>query len=120
MLVALPFAHRNFPKPHIRETLAREFNMVEPEDAMKWWVDPAGCSRFDFRARRRGGSLRAGSRHEGPRPLPGVGSQQSRLAGARAFHADALSQLLQEHITTVMKHYAGQVFAWDVVNEASG
>jgi endo-1,4-beta-xylanase len=29
-----------------------------------------------------------------------------------------LSRLLQEHITRVMKHYAGQVFAWDVVNEA--
>ena len=28
------------------------------------------------------------------------------------------SQLLHEHIAAVMKHYAGQVFAWDVVNEA--
>jgi endo-1,4-beta-xylanase len=26
--------------------------------------------------------------------------------------------MLQEHIATEMKHYAGQVFAWDVVNEA--
>ena len=34
------------------------------------------------------------------------------------FTPAQLSHLLQEHITTVMKHYSSQVFAWDVVNEA--
>ena len=34
------------------------------------------------------------------------------------FTARQLSRLLREHIARVMKHYAGQVFAWDVVNEA--
>ena len=30
-------------------TLSREFNMVEPEDAMKWWVVRANADTFDFR-----------------------------------------------------------------------
>ena len=34
------------------------------------------------------------------------------------FTPKHLSRLLREHITRVMKHYAGQVFAWDVINEA--
>jgi len=35
------------------------------------------------------------------------------------FTAAQLSPLLQEHIAaTVMKHYSGRVFAWDVVSEA--
>jgi endo-1,4-beta-xylanase len=34
------------------------------------------------------------------------------------FTPPQLSQVLHEHIDRVMKHYAGQVFAWDVVNEA--
>src|SRR6201984_2090953 len=30
-------------------TLAREFNMVEPEDAMKWWTVRRKAGTFDFR-----------------------------------------------------------------------
>ena len=99
-------------------TLAREFNMVEPEDAMKWWIVRRNAGTFDFRegdevvhfAQAHGMKVRGHCLvwdHDNPEWL--VKGQ---------FTPAQLSALLQQHITTVMKHYAGQVFAWDVVNEA--
>lgn len=99
-------------------TLAHEFSMVEPEDAMKWWTIRPTQSEFDFRqgdqvvSFARGHSIRVRGcclvwDHDNPEWL-----------AKGQFRPDQLSRLLQEHISTVMKHYAGQVFAWDVVNEA--
>jgi endo-1,4-beta-xylanase len=98
-------------------TLAREFNMVEPEDAMKWSVVRRDRG-FDFRegdevvrfAQAHGMKVRGHCLvwdHDNPRWL-----------GDGHFTPTQLTQLLHEHIATEMKHYAGQVFAWDVVNEA--
>ena len=99
-------------------TLAHEYNMVEPEDAMKWWTVRPTAAAFDFRegdeivrfAQAHGMNVRGHCLvwdHNNPDWLA-----QGHFTPAQ------LSRLLQEHVTTVMKHYAGQVFAWDVVNEA--
>jgi endo-1,4-beta-xylanase len=104
-------------EPAYTETLAREFNLVEPEDAFKWQVirhDPVG---FDF--------------HDGDEIVRFARAHAMRVRGhclvwdhnnpewlTRTHYAPAeLSALLHEHIVTVMHHYAGHVFAWDVVNE---
>jgi endo-1,4-beta-xylanase len=107
-----------FSEAAYSETLAREFNMMEPEDAMKWWTVRHYADSFDFRegdeivrfARAHGMKIRGHCLvwdHHNPAWL-----EQGH------FTPEQLSHLLQEHITTMMKHYAGQVFAWDVVNEA--
>jgi endo-1,4-beta-xylanase len=99
-------------------TLAREFNMVEAEDAMKWWTVRREEGSFDFRegdhvvsfAQAHGMKVRGHCLvwdHNNPEWLV-----QGHLTPAE------MSRLLQTHITTVMRHYAGKVFAWDVVNEA--
>jgi len=98
-------------------TLAREFNMIEAEDAMKWWT-VRRTEAFDF--------------HEGDEVVRFAQAHGMKVRGhclvwdhnnpnwlvEGHFAPDQLSHLLHEHISTVMKHYAGQVFAWDVVNEA--
>src|SRR5271166_3781802 len=107
-----------FNEPAYSATLAREFNMIQPEDAMKWWVVRRNPDGFDFRqsdevvrfAQAHGMKVRGHCLvwdHDNPQWLA-----QGHFAPSQ------LSQILHEHIATMMKHYAGQVFAWDVVNEA--
>jgi endo-1,4-beta-xylanase len=99
-------------------TLAREFDLVEAEDAMKWWVVPPDQATFDFsqgdqvvafaevhRMKVRGHTLVWGWSNPAWLTSPSLTPVQ-------------LSQLLEEHVSRVVSHYRGKVFAWDVVNEA--
>lgn len=100
------------------DTLAREFSMIAPEDAMKWWTIRPDQTTFDFtqadrvvdfaethRLKVRGHTLVWGWSN------PGWLNQNS-------FTTEQLQHLLQEHIEKVVTRYRGRVFAWDVVNEA--
>ena len=118
MLVGAAVRPALFSEAAYSTTLAREFNMVEPEDAMKWWVVRRTPGSFDFCegdeivhfAQTHGMKVRGHCLvwdHNNPQWLTQGG-----------FTPAQLSHLLEEHITTMMKHYSGQVFAWDVVNEA--
>lgn len=99
-------------------TLAHEFNMVEPEDAMKWWTVRRSADAFDFRDADQ--IVRFAQMHSVKvrgHCLVWDHNNPEWLERGR-FTPEQMSRLLEEHITTVMRHYAGQVFAWDVVNEA--
>jgi len=91
--------------------------MVEPEDAMKWWTVRQSQNAFDFRE---GDAVVRFAQTHGQKVrghcLVWDHNNPAWLAQGH-FRPEEMSQLLYEHITTVMKHYAGQVFAWDVVNE---
>ena len=99
-------------------SLSREFNMVEPEDAMKWWVIRRNQDRFDFGP---GDEIVRFAQAHGMKVrghcLLWARDNPDWLAQSH-FTPTQLSRLLHDHIAHVMKHYAGQVFAWDVVNEA--
>lgn len=99
-------------------TLAREFNLVEPEDALKWEVIHPEPNSFDFSqadqivdfATRHGMKIRGHTlvwHRQNPRWLTDGN-----------FTSAQLSKILEEHIKTVVGHYRGRIFAWDVVNEA--
>jgi endo-1,4-beta-xylanase len=99
-------------------TLAGEFNMVEAEDAMKWWVIRHDPDRFDFEPADEVVSFALAHKMKvRGHCLVWDHNHPDWLAHGH-FTPPQLAQLLHEHIDRVMKRYAGQVFAWDVVNEA--
>jgi endo-1,4-beta-xylanase len=118
LLIGTAVRPSQFSEAAYSQTLAREFNMVEPEDAMKWWSVRSKANSFDFREG--DGVVRFAQAHA--MKIRGHclvwDHQNPAWLEQGHFTSEQLSHLLQEHITTMMKHYAGQVFAWDVVNEA--
>src|SRR5580700_989800 len=118
LLIGTAVRPSQLSEPAYALTLAREYNMLEPEDAMKWWVLRPDAATYDFR--------------QGDEVVRFAQSHQMKVRGhclvwgrdnpdwltQGHFTSQQLSRVLHEHITRVMKHYAGQVFAWDVVNEA--
>ena len=98
-------------------TLMREFNMVEAEDAMKWWVIRPDRETFDFRqADRIVDFAQAHGMKVRGHTLVWGRSNPSWVAEYR--DPKALHSVLQDHIRKVAGHFRGNVFAWDVVNEA--
>src|SRR5579872_1220256 len=106
--------------PAYASTLGAQYNMLEAENAMKWgtirpsqaqYVYGPGDELVQFALKNqmqvRGHNLCWYSNN--PAWL--------NTFAKTAAPAD-MAAVLQDHITKVMTHYKGQVFAWDVVNEA--
>lgn len=105
-------------EPEYVSTLAREFNMLEPEDALKWWVLRPNEATYDFR---QGDELVQFAREHQMKVRGHClvwGRSNPEWLTQGHFTTRQLSRLLHQHVDHVVKHYSGQVFAWDVVNEA--
>jgi endo-1,4-beta-xylanase len=100
------------------ETLVGQFNLVTPENAMKFGPLSPARGSYNFAE---ADAIVAFAEEHGMRvrghtlvwhlQLPDwlTGGQWSR---------EDLIQILHEHVTTVVGHYRGRLYAWDVVNEA--
>src|SRR5262245_37896870 len=97
--------------------LAREFNMVTPENEMKWDATEPTRGQFNFgpanqvvnRATQIGARMR-GHTLVWHSQLPGWVSSIST--------ATDLTNAMHAHINGLMGNYRGRIYAWDVVNEA--
>jgi endo-1,4-beta-xylanase len=118
VLVGTAVRPSQFSEAAYSETLGHEFNMVEAEDAMKWRALRPNAESFDFDS---GDEIVRFAKAHGMKVrghcLAWAQYNPEWLAHG-TFTPAQLNEMLHTHISTVMKHYSGDVFAWDVVNEA--
>jgi len=104
--------------PAYAALLARQYDQVEPENAMKWRAVHPARNTYDFSgADAIVAFARAHQQRVRGHNLLWHVYNPDWLQGGH-FTPVQLAQILQDHITTVVRHFAGRVYAWDVVNEA--
>lgn len=102
--------------------LGREYNVLQPENDMKWAAihpnPPGSPNEYNFVP---GDGLVAFAQAHAMQTrghnLLWYSYNPAWLTNGN-YTAAQLFTILQNHITTVVSHYKGQVFAWDVINEA--
>jgi endo-1,4-beta-xylanase len=96
--------------------VAREFNMITPENEMKWDATEPSRGSFNYS----GGdtilnrATSIGARTRGHALL----WYQQQPGWAQSLSGSTLRSAMINHVTQVATHYKGKIYAWDVVNEA--
>ncbi|HEX8149320.1 MAG TPA: endo-1,4-beta-xylanase [Pyrinomonadaceae bacterium] len=117
VLVGAAVEPRLLEEPEYAATLAREFNMLTAENALKWGAIRPTRGRFNFGPGDRLVAFARKHRMKVRGHTLAWSEYNPRWLEKGGFTPEQMSALLREHITKVMRHYRGQVFAWDVVNE---
>jgi hypothetical protein len=96
--------------------LDREFNMITPENEMKWDATEPSQNQFNYSS---ADSIVAHATAHGQRMRGHALAWHSQQPGwVQSLSGTALRNAMINHITNVATHYKGKIYAWDVVNEA--
>lgn len=95
-----------------------DFNQITPSNSMKWESIEPQRGQFNFTG---GDEIVAFAKKHGQKVRGHTCAWHSQLApwvAAGNFSGTELNQILWDHCYTMVKHYKGDVFHWDAVNEA--
>ena len=96
--------------------VAREFNMITPENEMKWDATEPSRGSFNFTS---GDAILNRATSIGARTRGHALLWHSQEPGwAQSLSGSTLRSAMINHVTQVATHYKGKIYAWDVVNEA--
>lgn len=104
------------PESQLTRTLTRLFNLTVAENDMKWEVIEPQQNHFDFT---RGDQLVELAEGYGMKVRGHTLCWHSQLAGwvYNLKTRDEMLAALKNHVKTVVSHYKGRVYEWDVCNE---
>ncbi|MEY2393805.1 MAG: endo,4-beta-xylanase [Acidobacteriaceae bacterium] len=98
--------------------LGSEFSQLQAENEMKFSIIHPTANTYDFS----GGDALVSFAQAHTMAVRGHTlvwhNQVPSWVTSGNYTPPQLSSILQDHITTVMAHYVGKIYAWDVVNEA--
>ncbi|AGL15291.1 endo-1,4-beta-xylanase [Actinoplanes sp. N902-109] len=96
--------------------LNTEFTMVTPENEMKWDATEPAQNSFSYTNADRivSQATSMGARVRGH----ALAWHQQQPSWVQSLSGTALRNAMLNHVTQVATHYRGQIYAWDVVNEA--
>ena len=98
--------------------VSREFSIITAANAQKWQTIHPTRTTYNYT---RADAMLAFAQANGMKmrghTLAWQNQNPAWLTGG-GYPADTLAQILKDHITTVLTHYKGTIYAWDVVNEA--
>ena len=103
--------------PDYGDVVAREFNCLVSENDMKLDAIQRVRGELDFSAAE--ATMAFAAKHDMKvRAVPLVWHEAlPEWAAGKTFSRQEASEILRGHICSVMKHFHGRVFAWDVLNE---
>jgi endo-1,4-beta-xylanase len=98
--------------------LGSEFDQITPGNGQKWYATEPQPGVFDFTAGDEIVNLALRNKQKVRGHTLVWHSQLPDWVTERQWTAPELRAALKRHVQTVVRHYRGKVFAWDVVNEA--